>query len=86
MRRWWWLLLLIPVFLALGFVVWALTGPGVMPEAQAALTPDSLVEVDADRWLVFRPADQDPTHWPHPLPRRPGGSGCLCAAGAGYRR
>lgn len=60
MRRWW-LLLLIPLALVLGFAVWALTGPGAMPEAQAAISPDSLVEVDADRWLVFYPAGVAPT-------------------------
>lgn len=61
MRRWWWLLLFVPVILALGFVVWALTGPRAMPEAQAALASDSLVEVEAGKWLVFRPVDQEPT-------------------------
>lgn len=61
MRRWWWILLLIPVLLALGFVAWALTGPQAMPEAQVALASDSLVEVDAEKWLVFRPVDQQPT-------------------------
>ena len=59
MRRWW-LLLLIPLALVLGFAVWALTGPGAMPEAQAAISPDSLVEVDADRWLVFCPKGKEP--------------------------
>ncbi|MGD2049368.1 MAG: alpha/beta hydrolase [Chloroflexota bacterium] len=61
MRRWWWLLLFIPLLLALGFVVWASTGPEAMPEAQAALAADPLVEVEAEQWLAFRPADQEPT-------------------------
>lgn len=60
MRRWW-LLLLIPLVLVLSFAVWALTGPAAMPEAQAAISPDSLVEVDADRWLVFYPTGVAPT-------------------------
>jgi hypothetical protein len=61
MRRWWWLLLFIPLLLALGFVAWALTGPKAMPEAQAVLASDSLVEVEDEKWLTFSPADQEPT-------------------------
>ena len=61
MRRWWLLILFIPLFLALGFVVWALTGPGAMLEAQAALVSDSLIEVEDGEWLVFRPAEGHPT-------------------------
>lgn len=61
MKRLWWLLLIIPLLLTLGFVIWALTGPGAMPEAEAALTSDSLVDVDTDRWLVFHPASGDPS-------------------------
>lgn len=61
MRRWWPLLMLIPLLLALGFVIWALTGPAAMDEARASLISDSAVAVDADGRLVFRPADGDPT-------------------------
>jgi hypothetical protein len=60
MRRWLLLLLLIPILLALSFVTWALTGPKAMPEAEAALASDSLVEVDTEGWLVFHPTGQEP--------------------------
>jgi dienelactone hydrolase len=61
MKRWWLLLFLIPVFVALGIVAWALTGPNAMAEAEVALASDFLVEVSTEGWLVFRPADQEPT-------------------------
>jgi hypothetical protein len=32
-----------------------------MPEALAALESDSLVQVTTDRWLVFKPANEEPT-------------------------
>jgi dienelactone hydrolase len=56
LRKLWWLL---PVLLLLGVVasvVWALTGPAPMPEAIEALVPDSQVQVETARWLIFRPA------------------------------
>jgi pimeloyl-ACP methyl ester carboxylesterase len=57
-RRWWLLLLLlVPVSLLVGFVVWAETAPGPMPEALSALESDARVEVTTARWLVFRPTD-----------------------------
>ena len=61
MMRRWWLLLLIPLILGLGFVFWALSGPDAMPEAEAALTSDTAVEVVDVRWLVFSPTDVEPT-------------------------
>jgi dienelactone hydrolase len=60
MRRWLLLIPLILLILALGFVIWALAGPGAMDEAQAALISDSAVVVDADGALIFQPADGDP--------------------------
>jgi predicted esterase len=57
----WFLLLLIPLILALGFVVWAISGPGAMPDAHKALISDSRVSVADDQWLVFSPTDASPT-------------------------
>jgi hypothetical protein len=56
-----WLLLLLPVLAVGGFVVWAQATPAPMPEALAALPSDSLVQVTTDRWLVFKPANEEPT-------------------------
>lgn len=64
-KRWWWLLpLALVVVLAVGvvvFVIWASTGPGPMPEALAALESDDRVQVEAEPWLVFGPAGEEPT-------------------------
>jgi dienelactone hydrolase len=54
-------ILLILVLAAAGFVVWASTPLGPMPEAKAALQSDSQVQVTTDQWTVFRPAGQEPT-------------------------
>jgi dienelactone hydrolase len=59
-KRWWWVLLLIPVVLAGGFVIWAMTPLGPMPEALAALESDGLVQVEQGEWYVFRPVEQTP--------------------------
>ena len=59
-RRWWWVLLLIPLFLIGGFVIWAETPLGPMPEALAALESDELVRVEQGEWFVFRPVNQTP--------------------------
>ena len=56
-KRWWWLLLLIPALLVVGFVVWAETPLGPMPEALAALESDELVRVEQGEWYVFRPVE-----------------------------
>jgi dienelactone hydrolase len=55
-KKWLWLLLLLPVLAVGGFVLWAERTPAPMPEALAALAPDSTVDVINDRWLVFSPA------------------------------
>ncbi len=54
-KRWWWVLILIPALLVGGFVVWAETPLGPMPEALAALESDAQVQVEQGDWYVFRP-------------------------------
>jgi dienelactone hydrolase len=54
-------LLLPPILGLAAFVIWAGTGPGPMPEALAALESDAQVDVETEPWLVFRPANQDPS-------------------------
>lgn len=54
-KKWLWLLLLIPVLALSGFVIWAETGPGPMPEAQAALQSNAQVQVTTSPWLTFQP-------------------------------
>jgi pimeloyl-ACP methyl ester carboxylesterase len=65
LRRWGRLILLValvvPTLALGGFVLWAQTTPPPMPEALAALEADSLVRVTTDRWLVFEPANEEPT-------------------------
>ncbi len=47
---------------AAGFIVWAETPARAMPEVLAALQSDPEVMVDQDgRWIVFTPADSQPT-------------------------
>ena len=41
--------------LLVGFVVWAETPLGPMPEVNMALQSDSSVDVRTGKWLVFRP-------------------------------
>jgi hypothetical protein len=60
-KRWLWLLLILPILLGAGFVIWASTPLGPMPEALAALALDSTVTVETEPWLVFRPATTEPT-------------------------
>jgi dienelactone hydrolase len=61
LKRWWWLLLPLPILGLAAFLIWAMTGPGPMPEALAALEPDAGVQVETDPWLIFRPAYQEPS-------------------------
>ena len=44
----------------LGFVIWAETPLGPMPEAIGALESDTVVAVDTERWLTFTPLDSAP--------------------------
>lgn len=57
-KRWWLLLLLMPVLALAGFVLWANTPLGPMPEAVAALQSDEVVQVEMKLWFVFRPKNQ----------------------------
>jgi pimeloyl-ACP methyl ester carboxylesterase len=54
------LLLGLAVALA-GFVIWAETPLGPMPEAVAALETDGAVRVETEPWLEFWPQDRTPT-------------------------
>ena len=59
-KRWWWVILIIPIILVVGFVIWAETPLGPMPEALAALESDGQVQVEQGKWIVFRPVGQTP--------------------------
>lgn len=54
-------LLAVIVLAGAGFVVWAETPLGPMPEALAALQSDATVSVQEEPWLTFTPAGQTPT-------------------------
>jgi pimeloyl-ACP methyl ester carboxylesterase len=60
-RRWWQVPLLVIALAVLIFVLWASIIPAPMPEALAALQPDARVSIETNPWLVFRPADREPT-------------------------
>jgi predicted alpha/beta-hydrolase family hydrolase len=49
------------VLFGAGFVVWGETPAQAMPEALAALTSDAQVTVTSGQWLVFTPAESQPT-------------------------
>lgn len=59
-RRWWLLLILIPLLVLSGFVIWAETPLGPMPEAVAALNSDNQVQVETEPWLIFQPTTGEP--------------------------
>ncbi|MEJ2752681.1 MAG: alpha/beta hydrolase [Chloroflexota bacterium] len=55
------LILLLGLAIALaGFIIWAETPLGPMPEALAALETDSAVRVQTQPWLEFWPPDREP--------------------------
>ena len=64
-RRWWaWLLVALgglALAAVLGFVIWAETPSGPMPEAVAAMASDDQVTVDRNDLIVFRPTKTTPT-------------------------
>lgn len=63
-RLWRWLLIavLTAIILAAGaFLAWAMTPLGPTPSALAALESDAQVTVEAGEWLIFRPANAEPT-------------------------
>lgn len=55
-----WFLLLVPVIFILGFVIWALTPLGPMPEALAAMQSDSTVTFEDNQWYVYQPVGVTP--------------------------
>jgi hypothetical protein len=59
-RKYLWLLLLIPVVFILGFVIWALTPLGPMPEALEAMQSDSTVTFEENTWYVYTPTGVTP--------------------------
>jgi pimeloyl-ACP methyl ester carboxylesterase len=59
-KRWLWLLLLLPVLLIAGFLVWAATPLGPMPEALQALASGPDVTVQTEPWLAFQPVATAP--------------------------
>ena len=61
LRRWWWLLPLAVILLLGGFLLWASTPAGPMPEALAALESDDAVQVETEPWLIFSPLAENPT-------------------------
>ena len=64
MRKLKWIALIFGVILLLGsmsFIVWAMSSPQPMPEAQKAIISDESVEVQSEPWLVFQPTMGTPT-------------------------
>ena len=53
-------ILLVLVIATAGFLVWANTPLGPMPEALDALQSDSQVQVTEDGWIVFQPSGTQP--------------------------
>jgi hypothetical protein len=60
LKRWWWLLPLAILALVGGFVLWASTPAGPMPEALPALESDAQVQVETEPWLIFAPTAGPP--------------------------
>ena len=60
-KKWLWLVLLVPVLAFSGFIGWAETGPGPMPEAQMAMQSNAQVQVTNSPWLTFQPVDVQAT-------------------------
>ncbi len=54
-------LVVLLVSLTVGFVIWGETPAGPMPEAQASLQSDALVNVTLGQWLTFSPVGSQPT-------------------------
>lgn len=54
-KRWLWLIFIIPLIVFVGFLIWALTPLGPMPEALSATQSSSSVQVIDDKWLIFKP-------------------------------
>jgi pimeloyl-ACP methyl ester carboxylesterase len=60
LMKFWWLLLLIPLLLLGGFIIWAMTPLGPMPQALAAKQSDSTVTFEENQWYVYQPVDGTP--------------------------
>jgi len=58
--KFWWILLVIPALFLLGFVIWAETPLGPMPQALAAMQSDSTVTFEENQWYVYQPTDVTP--------------------------
>lgn len=58
--RWWYLIIVVPSILIIGFLIWAYTPSGPMPEAIAALGSNQYVEVAQDEWITFSPKETTP--------------------------
>lgn len=64
LKRWQIILIILGVLLLVGvaaFVIWAGNPLPADPQALSALETDSLVAVETEPWLVFRPQSSDPT-------------------------
>jgi len=59
LKKFWWVFIALPLVFLLGFVFWALTPLGPMPEAMVALESDSIVKVERDELLVFTPVKNE---------------------------
>jgi Alpha/beta hydrolase family len=60
MKKWLWLIPAVFVVLILGFVIWAETPSGPMPEAEAAMKSDGEIQVVQNGWITFQPVRQTP--------------------------
>jgi hypothetical protein len=60
LKKGWYIGLLIPILALAGFLVWALTPLGPMPEAMLSLRNDSQVRVVTKPWLEFHPVNTQP--------------------------
>ncbi len=61
LKRWWWLVPLLLLAAVAAFVIWGSTPAAPMPEALPAVQSDAQVVVDAEPWLVFQPAEEQPS-------------------------
>jgi dienelactone hydrolase len=59
-QKFWWLPILVLVVASAGFVIWALTPLGPMPEAREALQSNAQVQVESGDWWLFRPTRIQP--------------------------
>jgi hypothetical protein len=60
MKKLLWIIPGILIVLVLGFVIWAETPSGPMPEAESAMKSDAEIQVVQDGWITFQPVGQTP--------------------------